>query len=285
MLGGRVVEQGPENSKVKKGLGCGIEHLSGFPTDPRTILHIDEQQAQEIVWEVAETNFCYEPLVLDHRASGMNRPDSCWECLVGGMLVSILMEHSWQGFAAAALSDRHMYNVCLARLMSDWKASLPSEVRCGETWKSWSMGEMQALEDAVATVYCQAFYDYFERTVDYRWIMLWPTFSKVWKSEKGWETKEPQRNTSTISTPFATCNYLWWPIFKPAWNKEPHGFTQLHHETIEPLLIYPQAFTCDAKYNQRSTHNKLTESRWVVATIAQSRQQQGYDDRVWTTIR
>ncbi|KAJ7858147.1 hypothetical protein B0H14DRAFT_3447468 [Mycena olivaceomarginata] len=175
VLGGRVVEQGPENSKVKQRTGvlqrllapalqaCGLEHLSGIPADPRTISHIGNQRAQEIIWEVAETNFRYELLALDRRASGTNRPDACRECLVGGMMVAVPIEYSRQGFAAAALSDRHIFNVRLARLMSDWKTSLPIEVRRAETQRSWSTEEMQALEEAVATLYCQAFYDYFGR--------------------------------------------------------------------------------------------------------------------------
>jgi hypothetical protein len=142
---------------------CRIEHLSGFFTDPQTISHIGNQRAQEIIWKVAETNFRYELLALNHRASGMNRPDTCQECLVGGMMVAIPIEYSRQGFAAAALSDRHIFNVCLARLMSGWKARLPIEVRRAETQRSWSTEEMQALEEAVATLYCQAFYDYFGR--------------------------------------------------------------------------------------------------------------------------
>ncbi|KAJ7018658.1 hypothetical protein C8F04DRAFT_1198698 [Mycena alexandri] len=175
-LAGKVTQQGRQNSKGRARSGvieellapalkaCDVDRYSAFPVDLRTVAPITRNRAREIIWEVAEVNFRYELVSLDHRATGLCRRDECSRCFAGGMLVGMPIETSKEGLAAAKLEDRHVYNVELAKLMCGWRGEVPDVIKRAAVKTGAVMaGKMRELEEAVATLYCQRFYEYFRR--------------------------------------------------------------------------------------------------------------------------
>ncbi|KAJ7807487.1 hypothetical protein B0H14DRAFT_2609644 [Mycena olivaceomarginata] len=174
ILNGKVVQEGPQNSKARERTGtiqrlltpalqaCGVKEFGGFPAHIHQIPTIPNNRAHEIIWEVAETNFRFELMALDRRASGLDRRDECRACFAGGMLVCIPIELGKQGMAAMALTDRHPFNIRLARLMCGW-GDAPGAIRNVDRETTWIAEKMSALEDTVIGFYCQQFYEYFGR--------------------------------------------------------------------------------------------------------------------------
>ncbi|KAJ7922742.1 hypothetical protein B0H13DRAFT_2317214 [Mycena leptocephala] len=174
ILAGKVTTQGRVDTKAQarsEGIerlltpamqACGVDSYSGFPADVTNIPPITNNRAKEIIWEVAETNFCFELLSLDRRASGLDRPDECRECFPGCMLIGVPIEASKRGFASTVLTKRHPYNVWLAKLMCAWPGA-PSVVREAGVERAWPDVEMRELGKTVAAFYCQEFYEYFGR--------------------------------------------------------------------------------------------------------------------------
>ncbi|KAJ7026203.1 hypothetical protein C8F04DRAFT_966692 [Mycena alexandri] len=144
---------------------CGITELTeNFPAAPGSFPPITKHRAQEILWRIGETNFRYEFLALDRRASGREREEACRECLVGGMLMGMPIELSKQGLASLSLQTRHEYTMRIARLMRDWnpRPQFTSIARAAEK-QEWSEVDMRQLEKEVAVHYTQTFYDIFGR--------------------------------------------------------------------------------------------------------------------------
>lgn len=129
-------------------------------TSPRTTIH----RAQEMLWQLAETNFRFEFLALDHRASQLNRPDQCRECFAGGMLMGMPLGLAKEGLASMSPVTRHPFYLRIAILMCDWDPCPRSAViaRASEP-REWSKTEMLQLEEAVAAHYTQTFYELFGR--------------------------------------------------------------------------------------------------------------------------
>ncbi|KAJ7904139.1 hypothetical protein B0H13DRAFT_2334695 [Mycena leptocephala] len=122
--------------------------------------------ACEMVWEVVEINFRFELLGLDARASGLDRPDKCKQCFLGNALVGFNIGESKLGFAATNTHDRLPYILHLAGLMLDWKpCPRPGKIQSAfqRLHPEWKLGEINALEKAVAAYYTQCFYDLFGR--------------------------------------------------------------------------------------------------------------------------
>lgn len=120
-------------------------------------------RAKEIIWEIAETNFRYEFVALDRRASGSDRFEECTRCFVGEMMMGMPLELSKQGFAAEALGERHQYTFRVARLMTGWRVLAPQVIRDAGTVTVWTTDAMQNLERAVTKHYVQTFYELFGR--------------------------------------------------------------------------------------------------------------------------
>ncbi|KAJ7615140.1 hypothetical protein DFH06DRAFT_1013510 [Mycena polygramma] len=143
---------------------CGIENQDTIPADRDTIPLISDKEAQEIIWEIAETSFRIELVALDRRVTGYNRREQCCGCFPERMLFDIPIELSKRGFADMQVTRRHQYVVRLAKLMLLWPDA-PRSLRDAqlELERAWSESEMRKLEDDVAAFYCQSFYDYFGR--------------------------------------------------------------------------------------------------------------------------
>ncbi|KAJ7688099.1 hypothetical protein B0H14DRAFT_2653383 [Mycena olivaceomarginata] len=132
ILQGKVSKQGKPGARtearsasIEAVLGpalkaCGIDKLSGFLADGDPIPLTTRNRSKELLWELAEINFRFELLALDARASGIQRPEECRECFLGGRLIRLDLVEGKQGFAAIASKDRLPYLQCLASLMVDW---------------------------------------------------------------------------------------------------------------------------------------------------------------------
>ncbi|KAJ7046015.1 hypothetical protein C8F04DRAFT_1063143 [Mycena alexandri] len=144
---------------------CNLPNLTNFPAPAHEIREFTLSETQEIVWQVAETNFRFEFVSLDKRASTRKRLAEVKECFAGHMLVGMPLEISKLGWASTSLKERHVYVVRTATLMLDWttKSACPSIIRRVADRRPWSQGEMEALEIAVCQYYTQAFWEYFGR--------------------------------------------------------------------------------------------------------------------------
>ncbi|KAJ7907163.1 hypothetical protein B0H13DRAFT_2332660 [Mycena leptocephala] len=170
ILAGKVTPQGRGKARARSEeierllaptmQACGVNSYTSFPVAVTSVPPITINRAKEIIWEVAETNFRFEFLALDRRASGLYRPDECRECFPGRMLIGVPIEASTRGFASTVLTKRHPYTVRLAKLMCAWPGA-PDIVREAGVERAWSDGEMRELEKKVASFYCQEFYEYF----------------------------------------------------------------------------------------------------------------------------
>jgi hypothetical protein len=142
-----------------------VSSLEGFPVPVDELPQFTLEETQEIVWRVAETNFRFEFMSLDGRASGRNRWDEVRGCFAGGMLLEVPLEMASQGWAAAAIETRHKYVMRTATLMLDWttKSPLPRIIRRVAVQVPWSPTQMEELEIAVCEYYTQSFWEYFGR--------------------------------------------------------------------------------------------------------------------------
>ncbi|KAJ7906993.1 hypothetical protein B0H13DRAFT_1618853 [Mycena leptocephala] len=141
---------------------CGVTAHSGIPATAGTFPPMTTHRAQELLWAVAETNFRYEFLALDRRASGLYRPERCRECFAGGMLVGMPVELAKQGLASLSLLVRHPFVLSIARLMGDWRGH-PRWIDDAKTREAWDDDAMNQLEVDVSYHYTQMFYDLFGR--------------------------------------------------------------------------------------------------------------------------
>ncbi|KAK6992754.1 hypothetical protein R3P38DRAFT_3081738 [Favolaschia claudopus] len=141
----------------------GLSQYSDFPANASDIIPITIHRAREIVWDVAESNFRYEFLALDRRASGLVRHDQCCTCFAGGTLMNIPLNMGKCGLASESLDERHRYICRIARLMRDWVHKPPSLVIDANLLTYYSDDQKHALESAVAVHYTQTFYALFGR--------------------------------------------------------------------------------------------------------------------------
>ncbi|KAJ7441408.1 hypothetical protein B0H11DRAFT_2252155 [Mycena galericulata] len=178
VLQGKVAPQGKEGSRAQRRtvtiariLGpamraCGLDEIRDFPADEVNIPHTTVKRAKEILWMISEMNFRFELLALDSRASGLERPDTCQESLVGGVLFGFDIGLSKQGLAAMASVQRLPYLRRLAKLMCDWRPRPrpPSITEANQRHdQEWTAPLIAGLEQDVANYYTQCFYELFGR--------------------------------------------------------------------------------------------------------------------------
>ncbi|KAF8211632.1 hypothetical protein K438DRAFT_1752328 [Mycena galopus ATCC 62051] len=149
---------------------CGIEDLNGYPVPREAILpEYSILAAKQIIWQVAETNFRFEFVSLDQRASGRERKRAVAKCFAGGMFFEVPLKYSKQGLAAVHLRDRHPYYIRMAFLMLDWTVPCrrPTAIKNmparEEERRVWKEDEMRDLEFGVARYYTQAFFELYGR--------------------------------------------------------------------------------------------------------------------------
>ncbi|KAF8187417.1 hypothetical protein K438DRAFT_1765007 [Mycena galopus ATCC 62051] len=143
---------------------CGLTDYPDLSVSSGTSPHTTIHRAQEMLWQLAETNFRFEFLALDHCTSRLDRPDQCRECFAGGMLMGMPLELAKEGLASMSPATRHRFYLRIAILMCDWDPRPRSAViaRASEP-REWDKTEMLQLEEAVAGHYTQAFYELFGR--------------------------------------------------------------------------------------------------------------------------
>ncbi|KAF8143243.1 hypothetical protein K438DRAFT_1994054 [Mycena galopus ATCC 62051] len=143
---------------------CNLTAGAGFPAPPGSFPLITNHRAQELLWVVAETNFRFEFLALDRRASQLDRPDECRECFAGGMLMGMPVELAKQGLASMSPRARLPFIKRIAKLMRKWEprpeSAAIAQAQDRQEWDDAAMGEIEA---AVAKHYTQTFYEYFGR--------------------------------------------------------------------------------------------------------------------------
>ncbi|KAJ7690529.1 hypothetical protein B0H17DRAFT_935953, partial [Mycena rosella] len=143
---------------------CGQTQALNFPAELGSFAPISTHRAQEIVWEVAEANFRFELLSLDHQATCREQPYTARQCFAGGGLMDLPLRLSKEGLAAASPGERHPYILQMARMMTDWEPRAPDIVMQAIDRTEWGEAEMIALEMGVAAHYTQRFFTVFGRT-------------------------------------------------------------------------------------------------------------------------
>ncbi|KAJ7035893.1 hypothetical protein C8F04DRAFT_1258526 [Mycena alexandri] len=144
---------------------CGLDGYRDFPAAPGSFNPIPVNRAREILWGIAESNFRFEFLALDCRASGMVRPDDCRKCFAGDTVMAMPLEEGKRGLAALTSAERHKYFLRIAKLMEAWiprpggvimQANAAAE-------QEWDRFKREELETEVGRHYTQTFFDYFGR--------------------------------------------------------------------------------------------------------------------------
>ncbi|KAJ6527590.1 hypothetical protein DFH09DRAFT_880099, partial [Mycena vulgaris] len=123
---------------------------------------------KEITWALAESNFRFECLSLDARASGLTRLEEVRACFVGRALLGIPLEYSTRGPASETQQERHRYLIRLAKLMMAWQTHTYRPSAIGRATRAqeplaYTDEEMSDLEWAIVCYYTQSFYEYFGR--------------------------------------------------------------------------------------------------------------------------
>ncbi|KAJ7617706.1 hypothetical protein B0H17DRAFT_1220022 [Mycena rosella] len=160
ILEGLVTVRGHPNSRTyKRGArleerlrpaltACNIASIEGvLPVAPELCPEFSVVETHEIVWQVAETGFCFEfaPWTDGRRAR------SGW--------INQL------GWAAEKLEDRHLYAQQTARLMLGWKTKThqPTILERANLSAQWTVVQMESLKHAVCRYYTQVFWEFFGR--------------------------------------------------------------------------------------------------------------------------
>ncbi|KAJ7778466.1 hypothetical protein B0H16DRAFT_1711966 [Mycena metata] len=144
---------------------CSMDDLTGFPVSPDAVPPLDVNRTKELLWELAEINFRYEFLVLDARASGLNRPDECRTCFASPRLIGMEFNESQRGFAARETDELLPHLLCMAGFMRDWSVPCerPKEIDNAKGRTQWSADSIHGLENAVTKYYTASFYELFGR--------------------------------------------------------------------------------------------------------------------------
>ncbi|KAJ7445677.1 hypothetical protein FB451DRAFT_1412692 [Mycena latifolia] len=145
VLGGEMTKAQARTVGIDDLLGpalraCGLDTYEDFPAVEGSFEPITLHRAREIVWEIAETNFRFEFLSLDHRASGLDRQE----------IAAI-------GLASLSPATRFPHFLRMARLMKDWRPRAPDNILSAQEPKKWDDAAMKELEGAVTKYYTQTF--------------------------------------------------------------------------------------------------------------------------------
>jgi hypothetical protein len=138
---------------------------SHFPTVP-----VDE--AQRILWELTELNFCFELLALDKRASSSSSPRDederqamVLKCFDVPSLVVADVQWANFGLQAHDWRERLPFLLVLRALMRDWDGLKPTPILLPDlaSHDMYTEPDVYQLEDCVARFYTQTFYRLFGR--------------------------------------------------------------------------------------------------------------------------
>jgi hypothetical protein len=139
----------------------------------------DHQVGQEILWELAELNFCFEFMALDWKAhtppaipaDHVSRDDLLLRCFpgkLGGSLLVAQREFAHQGLSASSWQDRAPFIMAVREIMCTWPGFDKVKAGCSgvdldknQDVERYSESEVDVMEVAVATFCTQTFYDFF----------------------------------------------------------------------------------------------------------------------------
>jgi hypothetical protein len=133
---------------------------------------LDDQVVREMLWELYELSFRLVLRALDRGLSLAvtledidRREEMVNRCFAGGdtpdfQLTPPLIPMSNAGLASDDIEERGPHIVALARLMVGWTVGKPKAIEDLAFARELSRDDLAKLESAVATFYCQAFYDY-----------------------------------------------------------------------------------------------------------------------------
>jgi hypothetical protein len=132
---------------------------------------LTDQEKEEIVWELTELNFRSELLSLDSMlrsstSSPMERQGLVAECFVGCSTESFFvadLKSANLGLGDKSWEARVKYILSMRRLMREWSSeALPPIITKVKTM-AFEERDIIKMEQAVAQVYTQAFYNHFHR--------------------------------------------------------------------------------------------------------------------------
>ena len=123
-----------------------------------------ESLVKQMIWEVAELNFHLELITLDEKMSEYP-VDTCLilECFPSRQhtVLSVAnIKTADQGLRVVSLKSRAPYFLVLQDLMLRWKeirSMLAVDITL-KNWKTKATSHLQAVEEAVASIYTQMFY-------------------------------------------------------------------------------------------------------------------------------
>lgn len=132
---------------------------------------LENQDFEEILWEMAELNFRQEFLALDlrihadlsknHASDTLSRQDQVSACFPSGNLLIATIPEANRGLASYDSEERCRYLLRMQTLMRDWPGIKPPILSVDQF--RWRLGEIEELEKGVATFYTQTFFNCFRR--------------------------------------------------------------------------------------------------------------------------
>ncbi|KAJ7576192.1 hypothetical protein C8J56DRAFT_401060 [Mycena floridula] len=118
---------------------------------------------QEVLWELAELNFCFELSSLDLAQTTVDRIADIVLCFPTGHLSLLVADISAakQGLAAESIREQAPFIRALCCLMSAWKGG--EHLKGNHDISKTSDNELVIIEKAATAFYTQSFYDIFAR--------------------------------------------------------------------------------------------------------------------------
>ena len=132
--------------------------------------NLEQPHFEQILWELAQINFCFEFQALDRRARHNtpheDLPDtdvSLMTCVPDRSFVIPTLTTANHGLASSSVQERAFYLFAMARVMSKWKWVDKNGWIIKVDKLKWTLKELDALENDIASFYSQAFYSCFRR--------------------------------------------------------------------------------------------------------------------------
>ena len=149
----------------------GVEYVesnnSTLKWNRRVVDKLNDQEWEEILWELAELNFRFELQALDSRAQAapcidLDRQKLILNCFpTSPSLLVADFSKANDGLANEFWEPRSLYIFALKKLMMTWQGKVPAIILAEKV--RWRKEEFPDLEDNVARFYVQMFYEYFRR--------------------------------------------------------------------------------------------------------------------------
>jgi hypothetical protein len=133
----------------------------------KVIQTLNDNEREEVLWELSELNFRFELLALHSRAttaSDKDRQELVSACFPGCDSRSLLVADlgtANHGLADGNWEDWAFYLHALKRLMMSWEGEIPLILRVEKS--QWPERDIHDLEMAITTFYVKSFYNYFWR--------------------------------------------------------------------------------------------------------------------------